>query len=95
MEFTTVPGKYDKHKVKIYTISTCMWCKRLKRKLQDNEIKYTYLDIDLLPLEDKTQVKIQLRQYRRILAFPMMFVDDVFISNENIDSKIMELIQDA
>ncbi|MFX0133619.1 MAG: glutaredoxin family protein [Candidatus Hodarchaeota archaeon] len=95
MEFTTVPGKYDKHQVKIYTISTCMWCKLLKRKLKDNKIKYSYLDIDLLPLSDKTQVKSRLREYRRILAFPMMFVNDVFIPNQDIDSKIRELIQDA
>ena len=95
MEFKTVPGKYNKQEVKIYTISTCMWCTRLKRKLKQNEIEYIYLDIDLLPLSEKTEIKSQLRRYRRILAFPMMFVNGEFISNEYIDEKIQELIRNG
>ena len=95
MDFKIVPGRFNKQKVKIYTISTCMWCTRLKRKLQQNEIEYTYLDVDLLPLSEKTQVKTQLRNYRRILAFPMMFIDDKFISNEYIDEKIQELVKNG
>ncbi|NVM01801.1 MAG: glutaredoxin [Candidatus Helarchaeota archaeon] len=95
MDYKTVPGKYNKHKVKIYTISTCMWCTRLKRKLNQNDIEYTYLDIDLLSLSEKTEIKSQLRQYRRILAFPMMFVDDKFIENQYIDQKIQDLVKDA
>ncbi|MHA1378283.1 MAG: glutaredoxin family protein [Candidatus Helarchaeota archaeon] len=94
-EFTTVNGKFKKHKIKIYTISTCMWCKRLKRKLNDNEITYHYLDIDLLSREDKDELRPYLRKYRSILAFPMMFVDDEFIPNQFIGEKIQELVKDA
>ena len=95
MEFRTIPGKFDKHKVVIYTISTCMWCTRLKRKLQSNNIKYEYLDLDLLPLSERTQVKSQLRNYKRILSYPIMVVDDEFIQNQDIDNKIKELIKNA
>ena len=94
-DFTLVEGKYNKHQVKIYTISTCMWCKRLKRKLLDNNIEYKYLDVDLLSLDDKMELHPYLRQYRQILAYPMMFVDGEFVSNEFIDDKITELVADA
>ena len=72
-----------------------MWCTRLKRKLNQNNIEYNYLDVDLLTLPEKTEIKSQLRQYRRILAFPMMFVDDEFIENQFIDQKIQDLVNDA
>ena len=94
IEPVIVSGKVSKHKVKLYTISTCIWCKRLKNKLDSADISYSYVDIDMLPYEEKEDLKIQLRQHRPRLAFPMMFVDDQFISNEAIDQKIEDLLKD-
>ena len=34
-----VPGKNNNHIVQIITISTCIWCKRMKSLLNENEIK--------------------------------------------------------
>ncbi|MHA1385352.1 MAG: glutaredoxin family protein [Candidatus Helarchaeota archaeon] len=94
-DFTKIPGKYDKNEVKIYTISTCMWCRRLKRKLSENNIAYSYLDIDLLTGEEKSELRPYLRQFRSVLAFPMMFINEEFIPNQFIDEKIRRLVSDA
>jgi len=91
VDITTVPGKRDKYNVMLYTISTCIWCKRLKSKLNENEIKYSYIDIDLTPWSEREKIKQNLVQFRARLAFPMMFVDDNFIPNDEIDQKIIEL----
>ena len=40
-----VEGKKDKN-VTIVTLSTCMWCKKCKRFLQDKEMTYQYVDVD-------------------------------------------------
>ncbi|MFX0132509.1 MAG: glutaredoxin domain-containing protein [Candidatus Hodarchaeota archaeon] len=95
MDFKTVQGELTKHEVKIYTISTCMWCKQLKRKLIKKKIEYSYLDIDLLDKPEKTEIISQLKKYRNILAVPMMFVNDEFIENKHIDKKIKEMIKNA
>jgi glutaredoxin-like protein NrdH len=95
MNIRTVLGKVDRHNVMLYTISTCIWCKRLKSKLEAENIKFRYIDIDLEPLMEKEKLKNQLRAVKPLLAFPMMFVDDKFIPNEVIDEKIEELVRGA
>ncbi len=95
VEPTKVPGKLSKHNVMLYTISTCIWCKRLKYKLDTVDIAYSYIDIDLVSYDEKEILKDRLREYRSRLAFPMMFVDDKFISNEYIDQKVEDLIRDG
>jgi len=95
MTVSTVSGKIAKHDVHLYTISTCIWCKRLKTKLNSNNIKYCYTDIDLLPFDEKERLKNTLRETTPRLAFPMMFVDGHFIANDDIDEQIENLVQDG
>lgn len=95
VESKTVSGKISKHKVMLYTLSTCIWCKRLKSKLTARDIKYSYIDIDLIPYMQKQVLKTQLKQVKPRLTFPMMFVDDEFIPNAELDQKIEELVRDG
>ena len=95
MEPKTVSGSISSHNVMLYTISTCIWCKRLKSKLGGKDIQYSYIDIDLVPYMQKEVLKTQLRQFKSRLAFPMMFVDDKFIPNAEIDQKIEVLVRDG
>jgi len=53
MQVTKVPGGNNKHKVLMYAISTCGWCKRAKKMLNDMDVEYEYIDIDLCSREDK------------------------------------------
>ena len=43
-----VEGKKDKREVIIFTLSTCMWCKKCKRFLGDRNIKYKYFHYPFL-----------------------------------------------
>lgn len=95
MEPKTVSGNLQKHDVMLYTISTCIWCVRLKNKLKSRDIQFKYIDIDLIPHTEKERMKRQLREIKPRLAFPMMFVDDNFIPNMEIDQKIEELVRDG
>ncbi|NVM31059.1 MAG: glutaredoxin [Candidatus Helarchaeota archaeon] len=95
MEPKTVSGNIQKHDVMLYTISTCIWCVRLKNKLKNRDIQYKYIDIDLIPHKEKERIKRQLREVKSRLAFPMMFVDDSFIPNMETDQKIEELVRDG
>ena len=56
MQFSKVPGKNTNHKVTVYALSTCVWCKITKQYLNDNGVAYEYVDVDLLNEKDKDKV---------------------------------------
>lgn len=73
---TKVPGKNRNHKVKIFTLSTCGWCKKMKKLLADLEVEYEYFDIDLVEGEESDKVREELRKYNPRMSAPTLVVDD-------------------
>ena len=35
----------------VFTLSTCMWCKKCKRFLNERNLKYRYIDVDKINLK--------------------------------------------
>ena len=67
----------EEKRVKMYTLSTCGYCKAAKKFMNDNGIEYDFIDVDLLEREEKRAV---LREAREIadmdrIAFPMIVID--------------------
>lgn len=56
MQTVKVPRRNKKHKILVYALSTCGWCKRAKQFLKDNDVDYEYIDVDLCNLEDKQKI---------------------------------------
>jgi glutaredoxin-like protein NrdH len=76
MPFSKVSGKKNQHKVVIYALSTCVWCKMTKQYLQDNDIEYEYLDVDLCNPEEKEKARQQILNKGGALSYPTTIVDD-------------------
>ena len=53
MQFSKVSGKKNDHKVTLYALSTCVWCKLTKQFLNENNVEYEFVDVDLLDNERK------------------------------------------
>lgn len=70
-----VKGSNCKHHVAIYTLSTCGWCKKLKRLLQALDVEYEYVDIDLLPKDEKDKIMEEVRKHNPRGSFPTLIVD--------------------
>ncbi len=86
MKYIKVPGKYKKHKVLIYAISTCIWCKRAKKFLRDQDIEYKYVDIDQCNVEDRSKIKNDILARGGQLVYPTIIIDDkILINNFRID----------
>ena len=51
-----VNGENSAHDITIFTLSTCMWCKKCKTFLNDKGIKYRYVDVDKIESSDKSQI---------------------------------------
>jgi glutaredoxin len=73
---TKVEGKNREHKVTIYTLSTCGWCKKTKKLLNDLDVEYEYFDIDNLTGEESDKVREEMRKYNPRMSAPTIVVDE-------------------
>ena len=76
MPFSKVQGKKNEHKVVVYALSTCVWCKMTKQFLKDNEIEFEYIDVDMCEPEEKEQIHQQIQSKGGSLNYPTTIVDD-------------------
>ncbi len=76
MQFSKVSGKKSDHKVTLYALSTCVWCKLTKQFLSDNDITFEFVDVDLLDENDKSKVHETILNKGGNLSYPTTIVDD-------------------
>ena len=93
MKTHKVPGKNKKHKVILYAISTCAWCKRTKSFLKDSDIEYEYIDIDLCSTEDREEVRENILKRGGRLSYPTIIIDDRILITGFHDNKIKEALE--
>ena len=63
----------------IYTLSTCSHCKAAKKFLNDLNVRYDFIDVDLLDAEEKAAVLNEVRKYNPSLTFPTILCGDKVI----------------
>ena len=76
MQFSKVSGKKNVHKVTLYALSTCVWCKMTKQYLNDNSVEYEFVDVDLLDDNDKSKAHSAITSKGGVLSYPTVIVDD-------------------
>lgn len=76
MQFSKVAGKKTDHKVILYALSTCVWCKMTKQFLSDNSVAYEFVDVDLLEDDDKDKAHDAITSKGGPLSYPTIIVDD-------------------
>ena len=76
MEFKKVSGSRNEHKVTLYALSTCIWCKMTKQLFNDNGIEYEYVDVDLLDEKDKEKARQAITSKGGPLRYPTTIIDD-------------------
>lgn len=77
--------------VKIYTLSTCSHCKATKKLLNDCNVKYEFVDVDLLEEEDQKAVMNEVKKYNARCTFPTILIGDKVIVGYQED-KIKEAL---
>ena len=92
--FQEVKGKNDKQDVSIFTLSTCMWCKKCKRYLNEREIKYKYIDVDQITPDQKSKILQYLRENYKPdrISYPFLICDDKFVVGQD-PNKYEELMK--
>ena len=70
-------------KIKIYTLSTCMHCKRTEAYLQECQVPFDFVDVDLLPGKDRESIMEEVGRYNPGLTFPTILIGDQVIVGFN------------
>ena len=93
MQSIKVPGRNNKHKVLIYSISTCGWCNRAKKFLKDNNVEFEYIDIDLCNMEDKRKIIKDIQSRGGSLAYPTLIIDNKILLTGAPQDKLREILE--
>jgi glutaredoxin-like protein NrdH len=93
MEKIRVNGKNKTHKVLMYAISTCAWCKMTKQFLKDNDIDYEYVDVDMASDEDHEKIRKEITRLGASPSYPMTIVDEKTVITGFRKDKIKEALE--
>jgi glutaredoxin len=90
MKMNHVAGKKRGHII-LYTLSTCVWCRKTKGLLDQLGVEYNYIDVDLLEGEEKTKATEDVKKLNPRCSFPTLAIDDQCIVGFD-EQKIMEAV---
>lgn len=71
----SVAGSHNEKQVMFYGLSTCVWCKRTRRLLEDSDVAFDFVYVDLLRGRERAQAIEQVREWNQAGSFPTLVVD--------------------
>jgi len=71
-----VSGEKNEREVKVFTISTCGWCKKVKNLLKSLDVEFEYVDIDQVEGEEKEEIRKELKEYNSKMSCPTLVIDE-------------------
>jgi glutaredoxin-like protein NrdH len=91
-----VPGTEKKATVFLFTLSTCIWCKKTKALLKELGAEYSYVDVDLAGADARELVLKDFAKYNKQMSYPTIVLNGgkkVIIGFE--EEKIKEIYKDG
>lgn len=70
-----IEGK-NKGDIRLYALSTCIWCMRTKRLLDELGVEYHYADVDLLEDDDREEAMEIIHKHNPKGGFPTLIIND-------------------
>ena len=61
--------------VKIYSLSTCSHCRSAKRLMQNYNVEFDFVDVDLLTGDERSAMIKEVKEYNSRCSFPTIVVD--------------------
>jgi glutaredoxin-like protein NrdH len=82
----------DRGEILLYTLSTCVWCRKMKRWLDEKGLAYSYVGVDLEPGGEKEAVMEEVERWNPLCSFPTVVVDqkECFVGYK--PDRLLELI---
>ncbi len=92
MNISKVSGKNNAHKVFLYALSTCVWCKLTKEYLKENSVEFQFVDVDLEDEEEKQKIRDTITNKGGMLSYPTTVVDDNIVITGFRKDKLKEAL---
>ena len=88
-----VAGSKKDHDLVLFAISTCPHCRNARGFLDNNDIAYRFVYLDLLKGDEQSEVLSKAEQYNPRRSFPTLVIDDdqvlVGFTEEDWRSKLL------
>jgi len=75
MKIEQVEGE-NKGKIMLFALSTCGWCKKTKKLLEDLGVEYSYVFVDLLEENDRNKTIEEIEKWNPRCSFPTIVIND-------------------
>jgi glutaredoxin len=75
LDFTHVDGQ-DSGKITLFALSTCVWCRKTRKLLDDLGVAYDFIYVDLLEGEARQEAIAEVKKYSSSVSFPLTVFDD-------------------
>lgn len=62
--------------IKLFALSTCPWCRKTKKLLEDLGVEYYFTDVDLLTGEERNETMKMVRKWNPAGSFPTLVIDE-------------------
>ena len=92
MKLNHVPGRNAKHRVTLYALSTCGWCRKTKELLDANQVQYEFIDVDQCQGDERAEVSSKVRELNPRGSFPTVQVDGEVVAGFDED-RLRELLE--
>ncbi len=74
MKMNSVEGK-DGDRIVLYTLSTCVWCKKTRQFLEDLGYGYQYVEVDALAGDERENALEEIKHWNPRCSFPSIVVN--------------------
>jgi glutaredoxin len=92
MTVVHIPGKKSRH-IMLYALSTCGWCQKTKKLLDDLGVGYDYEYVDLLQGDEREKAIKEVSSWNPRCNFPTMVIDNEKCIIGYKEDEIREAIQ--
>jgi len=91
MEMNQIDGN-NRGEITLFTLSTCIWCKKTKALLREMAVAYKFVDVDLLEGAEKEKALDELKRFNPLCSFPSLVVNSTCIIGFD-ETKIKEALK--
>lgn len=75
MKVEHVKGE-NKGKIMLYALSTCAWCNKTKKLLDDQGVEYDFIYVDHLEGDEKETTEKEIMKWNPRCSFPTLVIND-------------------
>jgi glutaredoxin-like protein NrdH len=69
----------DRPRVKLYALTTCSHCKNTKKLLDENNVEYDCLEVDLTQGDEREAAIDEVKKYNPSCTFPTLIIGEKVI----------------